>query len=658
MKTFTTYCCQLLKKGAFLTLFCLSTYSLVAANLTAKQSGNWSNTSTWSGGALPRSNDDVTIKSGITVTLNIANAVCSSLILNDNVAGTASLLFNSGSSLEVSGTLTLSGSNAGYNGTLSMANGGTLECGTIAIGNGTATFTSGTGTVQIDNNITINAGTLTTFNNLIIHGGTTTLNADLTINGNLTIGTSSVGSLSPQNHTVSIKGNWNHVNPNNGFNESTSTVSFIGNGNQSVSCTGSFYNFVVNKTAGIVTFNIPNSTNDELSTYNDLTILAGTLTLGSSANTISVGGNLSVAGILDLSNATATSLSVDGNITNSGTIDVSGSSLTNPGNRTTSGGSFTMTGTALLKIGKTNSFPTNYATISLSPTSTVNYAGTTQTVKGALTYGDLIISGSGTKTLATNTNVAGDITVSAGTFNVSTNATRITLNGNTTQVMSGVSFYNLTVNNTAITDAVSLSSETTVSNNLVFTDGIINASTNALKLLAATTFSGVSNSSHVKGTVKKVTSSTSSFIFPIGNGIIYRPVGIVSPSNDTWLASYSSSPYSNTNSFSNNDVLVIKHVSTLEYWNLSPASNGSSAKIMLSWGDGSVVKNPSTTVISHWNSTNSYWENVGNVTVDAVSKTLTSVNSWNSFSPFTFGSTANDGSLPIDLIDFNATLRH
>ena len=657
MKTVTTYGWQLLGKGVVVALLCLLNYPSIAASFTAKQSGNWSSASTWSGGSLPKSTDNITIKSGISITLDINNAVCASLILNDNVTGTASLVFNSGSALVVSGTLTLSGSTAGYNGILSMANGGTLECGTIALGNGTAVFTSGTGTVQIDNNITINAGTLTTFNHLIIHGGTTTLNADLTINGNLTIGTSTAGSLSPQDHTISIKGNWNHINPNNGFNESTSTVSFIGTANQSVNCTGSFYNVIVNKTAGTLTYDIINSGNGELATDHDLTILAGTLTLGSAAKTISVGGDLSVTGILDLSNATATALSVVGNITNAGTIDVSGTSLTNPGNRSTSGGSFTMTATAMLKIGKTNSFPANYTTITLAPTSTVTYAGTTQTVKGALTYGNLIISGSGTKTLAANTNVAGDITVSVGTFNVNTNATRITLSGTTTQTLNGVSFYNLTISNTATTDAVNLGSETSVSNNLVFTDGIVNASTNALKLLAATTFSGVSNSSHVKGTVKKVTSSTTSFTFPIGDGTVYRPVGIVSPSNDTWAASYSASPYTNTSSVSKNNAIVIDHVSTLEYWNLSPATNGSSAKILLSWNDKSVVKNTATTVIAHWNTTNSYWENAGTVTVDVVGKTLTTLNSWSSFSPFTLGTTLNDGSLPIELIEFNATLR-
>ena len=657
MKTFIKYGCSQISKKSLVLILYLTSFQIYAATFTAKQTGNWSASSTWSSGSVPKAADNITIKSGITVTVDVTNAVCASLTLNDNVLGTASLLFNSNSLLVVSGTVTLSGNASGYNAVLNMTNGGTLECSTFAMGNGTIAFTPGTGTVQLDNNFTVTSSSFSTFNNLIIHGGTTTLNTDIILNGNLTIGTSTVGALTPQAHTVYIKGNWNHINPNNGFNEANSTICFNGTGNQTFNCTGSFNNVTVNKTSGNLTFEILNSGNAELYVANNLVITSGTLKLGSTARTVTIGGNLTVDGTLDLSSSNVTALTVAGNVASSGTIDVSGTSITNPGNRITTGGSFTMTGNGLLKVGRTNSFPTNYSTISLASTTTVNYSGTTQTVKGGITYGNVIISGSGTKTLAASTNIAGSITVSAGTFNVSTNATTITLNGTNTQTLTGMNFYNLTVNNTAPSNAIDLSTETTVSNGLVLTDGIINATTNALKLLAATTLSGTSNASHVKGSVKKITSSTTSFAFPIGDGINYRTIGIVNPSNDTWTASYAPNPYTNISSITKNNSIVINHVSSLEYWDLSPATNGSNAKIMISWNTPSYVKDPATTVIAHWSTANSYWENVGAVTIDLNGKTFTSINAWNTFSPFTLGSTVDDGSLPIELIEFKATPR-
>ena len=53
-------------------------YLALAAARTASVSGNWSNTATWGGSAVPVAGDAVTINSGITVTVN-ANASCTSL---------------------------------------------------------------------------------------------------------------------------------------------------------------------------------------------------------------------------------------------------------------------------------------------------------------------------------------------------------------------------------------------------------------------------------------------------------------------------------------------------------------------------------------------------------------------------------------------------
>jgi hypothetical protein len=80
-----------------------------AAARTASVTGNWDSTTTWEGSAVPTSVDTVTVNNGITVTVNVANALCSTLTLNQGTNGTATLSFNSGSKLTIGTTLTVGG---------------------------------------------------------------------------------------------------------------------------------------------------------------------------------------------------------------------------------------------------------------------------------------------------------------------------------------------------------------------------------------------------------------------------------------------------------------------------------------------------------------------------------------------------------------------
>lgn len=119
-------------------------------------------------------------------------------------------------------------------------------------------------------------------------------------------------------------------------------------------------------------------------------------------------------------------------IVNGGTLDLLGFTA----NRDNSGGSLTVAAGATLKIGGTNTFPSNYNTHVLATTSTVEYGGGNQTVS-AEDYGSLVLSstsGTVTKTMPSSAlTVARDLTTSAAAGTLSfTAANNITILGNIT----------------------------------------------------------------------------------------------------------------------------------------------------------------------------------------------------------------------------------
>ncbi len=75
-------------KDSTSTVVATTTFTDSASTRTASVSGNWSNTATWSGAAVPTSSDDVTINSGVTVTVD-TTASAASLTIDGTLAYTA-----------------------------------------------------------------------------------------------------------------------------------------------------------------------------------------------------------------------------------------------------------------------------------------------------------------------------------------------------------------------------------------------------------------------------------------------------------------------------------------------------------------------------------------------------------------------------------------
>ncbi len=269
------------------------------------------------------------------------------------------------------GTLTLSGTNT-------FTGSATVSVGTIAVSGAMAStsYTINGGTLRLSAanilpdaaTVTLSSGTFSvneneTINNLNISGGMVSVAAGkiLTVNGTLTL--SDQAQLSLGAGAAIRYGNSGALVYNLGSNSVTPSAEW------------------------------PSS------------FAPASVTLNS--GTVTLSGNTTMAGSLTL---------------NGGTLDMGTHTL----DRATSGGTLTVANGATLKIGGTNTLPASYATHIIGNTSTIEYRGAAQSI-GALhsgqQYGNLVLSGSGTKSmngdLAVTNNLTmqgtAEVTVASGT---------------------------------------------------------------------------------------------------------------------------------------------------------------------------------------------------------------------------------------------------
>jgi Domain of unknown function (DUF4214) len=311
----------------------------------------------------------------------------SSTTMNTNHADDATLPANRGGAIFMSGGGLTFGSSTSFSG-----NTAAVTTGSCISTNGAVTVT-GTGNNINDNvevlgagNWTNNAGTSVTFLNLnIIEGTFTANNSTLNVTNNLNLlnnsggdaclfnGDSSTmtvanldiqeGTFNASSGTTNVTGNFSFTGAV--FTNNAGTFNFNGTGAQGITGGVTFGNFTMNKSSGTLTLN----------------------------NSISVAGNLNLtAGTLNLQGFTA--------------------------NRTVAGGTLTVSNGVLLRIGGTQTLPSNYSTHSIGATSTIEYSGSSQsvaTLNSAQSYGNLLTSGSGTKTVAGTIGVVTSLTIGSGT---------------------------------------------------------------------------------------------------------------------------------------------------------------------------------------------------------------------------------------------------
>ncbi|MBU0763473.1 MAG: T9SS type A sorting domain-containing protein, partial [Bacteroidetes bacterium] len=400
---------------------------------------------------------------------------------------------------------------------------------------------------------------------------------------------------------------------------------------------------------------------------------------------------------------------------------------TDPGNTLNIGGSlyiygsFEHNGTVNVYRNITSAcYTSNTVTINQSTFNLYNDGGTTRFIyldKDPMPFGTVNFMGAITREIRQNLQAEGDLSIEAGTLDMTTstvpgacgggnppylynasinlsgitsfwinNSTfnqrsgTVTFSGSGTQYMHGstaTDFYNLTVNKGGSSSVV-FGNSGTVSNQLTLTSGTITTTSNKLLTLkdqSSVSPTGGSATSYINGPLKKVgrdgAAGPYSFIFPVGKDDKWARLNLehnsgTTATTDAFTVEYFNTGYDDPDV--GNDMFQVtsplNRGSGLEYWDITKNSGDVSLnkKIALysedkSWSEIDDFNNTDMT-IAHWNNTTNKWEDIGN-TANSGSGTSGWIKSDGTatFSPFTFASKSAVNTLPVELLFFDAKLR-
>ena len=433
---------------------------------------------------------------------------------------------------------------------------------------------------------------------------------------------------------------------------------------------------------------------DNFSTHNHSGIVEF---YGSASQTIPALSSSNAYSSLVISNTNSSGAILIGNTDITNNLTVSANSTldlsTYTANRTSSGAGTLSVASSGIIICKNNSggmgttnYPSNYYTNNHSGTVIFDYAGDI-TVPSTITYYNLILKNTGTKTLGANLTLNGYLLINDGTTTLNSNGYNISLkgnwtdngtftsstgtvtfNGNANQTLGGTSstiFNNLTINQGTTGYKVNITQSTvTVNSTLSLQQNNINVQAGSLLLLvsgASVTPDGGSSTSYVEGKMRK-NDITSSFIFPVGTSNNWARIKVSGlTSSDDFSAEYTRGLHSDYLDVASG----LDHVSQVEYWDLTRENGTSSAYVTIytehaGFGSGG-INNCGDLVVAHYNSVSTQWEEVGGTIISGSCPdplngpvTIETGTAMSSFSPFSFGSRTPNNPLPVGLISVSA----
>ncbi len=283
--------------------------------------------------------------------------------------------------------------------------------------------------------------------------------------------------------------------------------------------------------------------------------------------------------------------------------------------------------------------------------------------------GNLALNGS----LIGSTHVLGGIKISqnwtmnpSATFTPSSSA--VEFNGTVLQQINGATtFGDFKLNNAG---GLVLNAITRVAGVVKLTSGVIFSEPTKMLIFengasVGTGSDAPKNTAFVDGPVRKIGNAW--FVFPVGKaGTGYQPIEISSPTQaaDAFTATYNRG---NGNTFGTTKVNGLKTVSGCEYWDLERTIGSSTVDVTIygntNSGCGAITgenyftgasSNTSSLTVAHWNSTTNTWEDYHGIVTGTASSLSVRAMNVSSFSPFTFGSNANNP-LPVTLVNFSAS---
>ena len=201
-----------------------------------------------------------------------------------------------------------------------------------------------------------------------------------------------------------------------------------------------------------------------------------------------------------------------------------------------------------------------------------------------IVYVNASMTNASTAALTNNGNLYVSQTLTNGQAAMAIGSGTLYLNGSSSQSISGTQQFrtnNLVTNNAA---GVLLNNNLDVSGVHTFTGGIISSSAtpNYLIYEAGSSYTGDGDANHVSGWVKKFGSTD--FIFPVGNGIVERPVAI---SSLTATSEFNAHHYQSTTNTSNLLTPLVT-VDPNEYWQINRIAGGN-ANVNMNWNNSKIT---------------------------------------------------------------------
>ncbi len=187
-------------------------------------------------------------------------------------------------------------------------------------------------------------------------------------------------------------------------------------------------------------------------------------------------------------------------------------------------------------------------------------------------------------------------------------------NSNIDQLGTGtINIQKFILNKTAAAK-VTLNKPVIVSTSCAFLTGYISStSANPLIFLDNINHNSTSDNSHVIGYVTKV--GNDAFLFPLGNGIGYHPLGISAPGalTDSFQAGIILNHPSDDGYNVNSKDAALVQIAPYHYWTLAQISGTNSEAVSLGWSipcANTVIANLPGMAVARWNGTQ--WNNLGN----------------------------------------------